>query len=82
MTGRDSSNGILSVTSGKEEASKMNLVVWISSIALIIIAISSVNSAPSPQFPFTVLPPKGQGHRRPYRPPRGEPFRSESVLVT
>lgn len=55
----------------------MNFVVWTCLIAFTIIAItkSSVNCVPTPspdpQFPFTVLPPKGQGHRKPYRPPRG-----------
>ena len=44
---------------------------------------SSVSSSPtpSPQFPFTVLPPKGQGHRKPYRPSPGKKEQKRSYRV-
>lgn len=37
--------------------------------------ISAPTPSPEPQFPFTVLPKKGESFRKPFKQPRGENFK-------
>lgn len=48
------------------------LPIFLITTFLLSSVLSAPTPSPQPQFPFTVLPKKGESFRKPFKQPRGE----------